>query len=174
MDTAGRPERPAERDELLLVHDQLREAMVVFFRRNRVPDPEDLANEVFLRLLQKLRDGLTIERSVGQFCWRVARFVLMEQYRRRRFTELAENTPAPEHSVLGLQDIETGVLLDECMEALSARDFDFVKRYLHENKESLARELKTNPAAMAIRFCKLKKRLEKWVRGEHTDREITK
>lgn len=153
-------------DELVRVHDGLRQAMIAFFQRNRVPDPEEYANEVFLRVLKKLRAGLKIERSVEQFCWRVARFVAQEQYRRRRFDDFPDDASLSPRSVLGLQDIEIGVLLNECMQALSVRDFDFARRYLHEDKEVLARELGTNRAAMAIRFYKIKRHLEEFVRKD--------
>jgi hypothetical protein len=50
--------------------------------------------------------------------------------------------------------------MKECMNLLSASDLDFVRRYLHEDKQDLARALGTNSRALATRFCKLKKRLE--------------
>lgn len=166
--SAGKRDDESEvREELVEIYDRLRDAMICFFQRYGIPDPEGLANDVFLRVLIKTHKGLKIKRSLEQYCWRVARFVRLEQFRRREFMESSEETPAPEKHVLGLQDVESSVLLNECFAILSDPDCEFVRRYLHEEKRMLARELGTNPAAMAIRFYKLKKRLEEWVRGSN-------
>ena len=70
-------------------------------------------------------------------------------------------------SPLGLFPIESTALYRQCMDLLSAADVEFVQRYLYEDKRALAAELDTNPGAMATRFCKLKRRLEKSL-GLHT------
>jgi hypothetical protein len=153
-------------EELLQVHDHLRRAMVHFFRRHRLNDPEELAGEVFLRVLGKINKGLAFKHSVDRYCWRVARFVRMEQFRLRKYHELSEDLPMPEKATFGLLGLETGVLMNQCMDLLSASDLDFVQRYLHEDKQELALELGTNPGAMATRFCKLKKRLQESMQVE--------
>jgi DNA-directed RNA polymerase specialized sigma24 family protein len=151
---------PSALEELLRVHDHLRRAMVHFFRRHRLDDPEELAAEVFVRVLGKIGKGLAFEHSVDRYCWRVARFVRLEQFRLRKGQELSEDLPMPEKATFGLLSLETSVLMRQCLDLLSASDLDFVRRYLHEDKQELARELGTNPGAMATRFCKIKKRLQ--------------
>jgi hypothetical protein len=150
---------PGALEELLLLHDNLRRAMIYFFQRHRLNDPEELAGEVFLRVLGKINKGLKLKHSIDRYCWRVARFVRLEQFRLRKYEELSGDLPVSEKAAFGLLGVETNILMKECMDLLSASDLDFVHRYLHEDKEKLALELGTNPGAMATRFCKLKKRL---------------
>lgn len=161
----GKPEpMPGTVEELLQIHDRLRRAMVYFFRRHRLNDPEELANEVFLRVLRKINKTGVLQRPLDYYCWRVARFVLLEQARVRKYEELSDEMSRPEKNAGGLTGAETAVLLRECMDLLSGPDLDFVRRYLHENKQDLAYELQSTPAAMATRFCRLKKRLQESLR----------
>ena len=44
-----------------------------------------------------------------------------------KFEVLTKSLRPPPEKWHGLQDIEAKVLLNECMEALSARDFDFIR-----------------------------------------------
>jgi len=147
-------------EDLVRLHYPLRQAMMYFFQRRRLPDPDELADEVFVRVLQKIQNGLQLHCPIEQYCWRVARFVCFEQFRRKKTEELTENLPLGEHTPFGLLPAEASTLYRECLDLLSAAEIEFIQKYLHEDKQLLALELKTNAGAMATRFCKLKKRLE--------------
>lgn len=164
---------PGTIEELLQFHDRLRRAMVYFFRRHRLNDPEELAGEVFLRVIGKISKG-PLRRPLDRYCWRVARFVCLEQFRVRKFEELcAEIEPEPPgNAPLGLLDLEARVLIRESMELLSRPDFEFVQRYLYEDKQALARELDTSTGAMATRFCRLKKRLQELMKIDMNTRSL--
>ena len=159
-------DRPDPLEELVRLHDPLRQAMICFFQRRRLEDPEGLAAEVFVRVLRKLRGGLSLECPIERYCWRVARFVCLEQFRQRKTEELTDTLHVENHPLLGLLPVETATLYRECMDLLSDVEIEFVQKYLHADKQLLAAEMSTNAGAMATRFCKLKKRIEESIRTQ--------
>jgi DNA-directed RNA polymerase specialized sigma24 family protein len=70
---------------VLLSEDEswtLREALVRFLRWSQVTDPEDLASETIVRVLQSLRAGVVIE-NMGAYARQVARHIQLEDHRQR-------------------------------------------------------------------------------------------
>lgn len=58
----------------------LRRKLILFFSSRRANASEDLADEVFVRVLKKRADGVVIE-NIDKFAYGVAKFVLLESRR---------------------------------------------------------------------------------------------
>lgn len=96
--------RALDQEALAEVHDRYYAAIYryIAFRVNDVPTAEDLTSEVFLRLLNALRDKTAPQNTLRGWLYGVASHVLKEHYRSKKrdsFTMLHEDIPAGEQSL---------------------------------------------------------------------------
>ncbi|MEZ4594620.1 MAG: sigma-70 family RNA polymerase sigma factor [Chloroflexota bacterium] len=96
--------RSLDQDALAEIHNQYYDAIYchIAFRVNDAPTAEDLTSEVFLRLLNALRDKSAPQNTLRGWLYGVASHVLKEHYRskkRDKFTLLHDEIPAGEQSL---------------------------------------------------------------------------
>lgn len=112
--------RSLDQDALAEVHNRYYDSIYryIAFRVNDAPTAEDLTSEVFLRLLNALRDKSAPQNTLRGWLFGVASHVLKEHYRRKKrdgYTLLHENIPATEQSLD--RQVDT-ILRDENLQAV--------------------------------------------------------
>jgi DNA-directed RNA polymerase specialized sigma24 family protein len=154
---------------------EMRRRLVSYFdRRNRV-DADELADETFNRIAHTLAQGDVIgTKPPARYCYVVARFVLLEGFRRDRKYVRVEGrcdgdvprttriTLVPIHDQ---QDVNEQRLdcLDRCLDGLRPDQRELaidyyrdVRRQRIERRRDLARRLGITTNALAIRACRLR------------------
>lgn len=96
--------RSLDQDALAEVHNKYYDSIYryIAFRVNDAQTAEDLTSEVFLRLLNALRDKSAPQNTLRGWLYGVASRVLKEHYRRKKrdsFTLLHEDIPANEQNL---------------------------------------------------------------------------
>ncbi len=112
--------RSLDQDALAEVHNRYYDAIYryIAFRVNDAPTAEDLTSDVFLRLLNALRDHTAPQNTLRGWLFGVASRVLKEHYRRKKrdsFTLLHEDIPADEQSLDHQVD---AILMNENLQAI--------------------------------------------------------
>lgn len=79
------------RKEQGIHYEQLRSKLIFFFSRRLLQFPEDLADEVFDRLAQRISEGIEID-SVPAFALGIARHVAQEQIAKSSHTQTADDS----------------------------------------------------------------------------------
>ena len=150
-----------ERESLAPLAEQyaeLRRRLIYVFRRNRCSDPEMLADVTLCRVMHKLLEGVVIEGSLEGYCRGVARHVLQEHWRQPEWVEIPPARPASsEPGFAQLNSVEKGILLEQCMRAVSAGDLGVWRRYHLEDRHALARELEISDNALRIKVHRINK-----------------
>ena len=134
----------------------LRSKLVFYFEVHGRNEAEDLADEVIVRVLQKIDQGAQIDASdVVGYCFGVAKHVLQEARKSRQEIPL-EDVPGPEWPLLGrLNHVELAVLQQQILNHLSAENRDLLLRYHLEDRKALASDLGLTPNALRIRVYRL-------------------
>lgn len=93
--------RSLDQDALAEVHNRYYDSIYryIAFRVNDAPTAEDLTSEVFLRLLNALRDKTAPQNTLRGWLYGVASRVLKEHYRKKKrdsFTLLHDDIPSTE------------------------------------------------------------------------------
>lgn len=96
--------RALDQEALTEVHNRYYNSIYryIAFRVNDTPTAEDLTSEVFLRLLNALRDKSAPQNTLHGWLYGVASRVLKEHYRKKKrdnFTLLHDDIPSPEQGV---------------------------------------------------------------------------
>jgi DNA-directed RNA polymerase specialized sigma24 family protein len=153
----------------------MRRRLVSYFdRRNRV-DADELADETFNRIAHTLaQSGVIATKPPARYCYVVARFVLLEGFRRDRKHvrvdgprdgDVARMTRINLVGVDDQQDLKEQRLdcLDRCLDGLRPDQRDLaieyyrdVRRQRIERRRNLARRLGITVNALAIRACRLR------------------
>jgi RNA polymerase sigma-70 factor (ECF subfamily) len=112
--------RALDQDALAEVHNKYYDSIYryIVFRVNDAPTAEDLTSEVFLRLLNALRDKSAPQNTLRGWLYGVASRVLKEHYRKKRrdsFTLLHDDIPSSEQRVDHQVDI---ILQNETLQAV--------------------------------------------------------
>lgn len=157
----------------------MRRRLVVYFdRRNRL-SADELADETLNRV------GMTLEKTgaiavtpPARYCYVVARFVLLEDFRRDHVhvpldeprsaeasTARSVNVPEPDEAfAIREQRLEC---LDRCLQALKPEQRDLVVEYYRdtrrqkiERRREMAKRLGVTMNALAIRACRIRATLE--------------
>jgi DNA-directed RNA polymerase specialized sigma24 family protein len=157
----------------------VRDRLVRFFARRRCLRPDDLADETMNRVARRLEEtGAIDDVSPAQYCYIVAKFVLLESFRQRsRESEVAwEDTDA---RVLDRPSEDTSTTrertfrcLERCLEACAPAERELILDYFgthagsaSEARKQLAARLGVTANALAIRACRIRSRLEACVRA---------
>jgi hypothetical protein len=160
-------EDPEEAGRLyMLLHQKLEG----YFRFNGLGDPGAAADEALDRAARRIAEGTEIP-DINKFCIGIARFIVMEEWRKRNresdaFSKFAEPQSVSEADLNYLQ------LMKECFNQLPANDRELLNSYCTgpggrsraEYRRKLADRLHMTVTAMRIRVMRLRQGLEDCVK----------
>jgi len=154
---------------------EMRRRLVSYFDRRNRPDADELADETFNRIARTLgQSGMIATRPQARYCYVVARFVLLEGFRRDRKHvpfDAPRDADISRTRRIGLvevdhqRDIREQRLdcLDRCLEELRPDQRDLAIEYYRganrqriERRRDLAERLGITMNALAIRACRLR------------------
>lgn len=162
---------------------EMRRRLASYFDRRNRPDADELADETFNRIGKTLEAGAIHTRPPARYCYVVARFVLLEDFRReRRHVRIEEPwrldiAPPPGFSLtepdegraLREQRLDC---LDHCLQGLKAAQRDLVIEYYRdarrqkvERRRDMASRLGITMNALGIRVCRIRDALMECVEG---------
>jgi DNA-directed RNA polymerase specialized sigma24 family protein len=162
---------------------EMRRRLVAYFdRRNRLA-ADELADETLNRIGRTLEKAGTITVTPpARYCYVVARFVLLEDFRRDQMHVRLDEPRGAWVSARGLSDLEPDEAfvvreqrldcLDYCLEQLKPDQRDLVIEYYRdtrrqkiERRRELASRLGISMNALGIRACRIRATLETCVEG---------
>jgi hypothetical protein len=159
----------------------VRKRLVGYFDRRNRPFPDDLADETLNRIAWTLEeDGSITVTPPTRYCYVVARFVLLEDTRRRDHTNISLSGPrrldspaaGPAHPD---GDEDEGPVrrdrqfdcLDRCVQTLTAAQQTLIVDYYRDERRAkidrrraLAERLGITMNALAVRACRIRDALE--------------
>jgi DNA-directed RNA polymerase specialized sigma24 family protein len=162
---------------------EMRRRLVLYFERRNCPSAEELADETLNRIGRTLEQDVVIAtRPPARYCYVVARFVLLEEYRRaRRHLPLDERRAAegPNHHGLRVVEPPGEALqeqrldcLDRCLQQLKPEQRELIVEYYRderrqkiERRRELAARLGITMNALGIRACRIRDALMGCVDG---------
>ena len=154
-----------ERAGVLYIEVQ-RKLTLYFLGRRCGVRAEELAAMVLDRTAEKFSDGRQIEdREPGRYIFQVARYVLLEFYKKNLTEPLPPEIPAA--SPLPKDERTETACWKECLEGLSEEDRHLLQDYYQGEKKGegkrirgeIAGDFGVQPGALRIRVYRLKKRL---------------
>ncbi|MFN7964949.1 MAG: hypothetical protein U0V87_04570 [Acidobacteriota bacterium] len=158
--------------------EQLRRTLVRFFGWRGVGAPDDAADETLDRVARRLAEGHAVQ-DVSDFALGIARMVLRESWRARRFEPLTDSgamqvAAAPDSDPTIESESAMATYLDHCLATLteSARSLvlDYYAGSTGRNKIEARRALATahglGENALRSRVQRLRDRLEECVRTQ--------
>jgi len=149
----------------------LERGLVVFFRARRALEPEDLAHDTILRVLEQIAKAPGSVRDLVKYAFAVARNVRLEDLRRsfrdaRRLVPLTTDTPDGEVDVSAAEperDHEDLVSTWKArLETLPAAERDLLVRFYSSDKrgrDALAERLRLRPGTLRVRVCRIRAKL---------------
>ena len=152
----------ADQDRAKEKYWALYQKLVRYFGWNRTVDPEDLAQEAFLRGLRRLRQGqeITSENPENYF-FGIARNLVRESWRILREEQFACHASEPDPCLFrALNRMEQLVFLKECLHGLAQDDLEMILAYLGGHGDEWAREAGMRPSTLRSRVHRARKRLQ--------------
>ena len=141
-------------------YHQLRSKLVFYFQQNGCLDSQNLADDVFLRVRRRLREGAEAYAGLNAYCYGVAEYVLREERRRPLAQELPEELPPrSQGSHNALKHPEQVILVQEALILLPIHDRDLFTRYHLDDREALATETGLSANALRVQVCRIRQRL---------------
>jgi DNA-directed RNA polymerase specialized sigma24 family protein len=157
---------------------EMRRRLVAYFDRRNRTAADELADETLNRVAKTLEaEGEIVARPPARYCYAVARFVLLEDFRRdRKHVALDPQRGADpsRSSSLSLVSSDSGAVLqeqrleslDRCLEALRPEQRELVIEYYRdahreriERRRRLADRLGISMNALGIRACRIRDQL---------------
>ena len=154
-------------------YETIRRKLVKFFEWRDCPFPEDHADEVLRRTIDKFAQDGEI-RDPATYCYGVARLVLLEIRKSRAQEQTALNNlvPPPPHAEPDPEQEQALKCLNECLKRLPLGDLRLILTYYEqergakvERRKQLAEELAIPLNTLRIRAHRLRERLELCVQG---------
>jgi DNA-directed RNA polymerase specialized sigma24 family protein len=160
-------------------YESLRRRLVKFFECSHCVRPEDLADEVFDRMVAK-PETETIHNLDG-YAIAVARFVFMETLHKMRREVYSEDLPGGQNSLPDIRDASTELVerldrekrisfLRKCLVELSHSDRELAIQYYDAeekkhgfHRQKLAEKFALTIDALRVRMNRIRKRLEECV-----------
>jgi DNA-directed RNA polymerase specialized sigma24 family protein len=157
---------------------EVRRRLVAYFDRRNRPAADDLADETFNRIARTLvQSGVIAITPPARYCYVVARFVLLEDFRRdRRHVRLDESTHIASRALrLGRSGLDEEPAaheqrfecLDGCLQELRREQRELVIEYYRdarrrriERRRDLAARLGVTMNALGIRACRIRDALK--------------
>jgi DNA-directed RNA polymerase specialized sigma24 family protein len=158
----------------------MRRRLVSYFDRRNRPAPDELADETLNRVARTLEETGTIGiRPPARYCYVVARFVLLEDLRRREHAHSRLGDP-PGQNASPVPDITTDEpdegaglreqrleCLERCLQNLKPEQRELIIEYYRdtrrekiERRRELAARLGISMNALAVRACRIRDILE--------------
>lgn len=137
----------------------LRQKLIRYFDHNGGLDPEEAADEVFLRAVECLSQGLEIfaENPVS-FIYGIARKVRMEGWRRKPMESL-DALGDLKSPVVGSSGVVNAAFLSQCLDRLEPRERAELMLWYSEGVNRTSRLLRMSPNAVRVRICRIRKKL---------------
>ena len=112
-------------------YETLRAKLLFYFRHNGALDPDNLADEVILRVIRRLGDGIETYSGVSAYCFGVAEYVLREERRRPKSQELPDDgADAPAPPPTRLTRTEQSILVEQFLSTLSQEERNLLEHPL--------------------------------------------
>ena len=159
----------------------MRRRLVSYFDQRGRPSPDELADETLNRIARTLEENETITANPpARYCYAVARFVLLEDLRRREHRHLRlDQSACPDGLVTNFEttghDPEGTLALEErrlecverCLKQLEPEQRELILDYYYadrrekiERRRALAARLGITMNALSIRACRIRGKLE--------------
>jgi len=161
---------------------EIHRRLVAYFDRRNRPAPHELADETLNRIARTLeKDGVVETRPPARYCYVVARFVLLEDFRRdQRSVRLDEQSHAGAWRTVDEVATEPGdalasreqrlECLEGCLQKLTAAQRELIVEYYRggqgqqiERRRDMAKRLGITMNALGIRVCRIRSALESCV-----------
>jgi len=155
---------------------EMRRRLVAYFDRRNRPDADELADETLSRVGRTLeQDGHIDTTPPARYCYVVARFVLLEDYRRERRHARLDAVWQVDHARrAAAADVELHAArerrldcLDRCLDELTRDQRQLIVDYYAdaqrqriERRRALAGRLGITMNALAIRACRIRDTLQ--------------
>jgi DNA-directed RNA polymerase specialized sigma24 family protein len=159
---------------------EMRRRLVCYFDRRNRPAPDELADETLNRVARTLEESGSISiRPPARYCYVVARFVLLEDLRKREHTHTRLGDPPGQSSSPALdvtldEPDEAATIreqrlacLERCLEALKPDQRELILEYYRdarrekiERRRELANRLGITMNALAVRASRIRDTLE--------------
>jgi RNA polymerase sigma factor (sigma-70 family) len=140
-------------------YTSLYDRLVKFFEWRRCASPEDLAQDVLMRGMRRIRAGVQIETTLVQYFYGVANHVLLEE---RRADQKEERLTAPLTEVAGSDDlgsVERKIYLRQVLSRLPRDDRELIVRYHLSDRTALKRRLGLTAEALRVRVHRVQRRI---------------
>ena len=161
---------------------EIRRRLVGYFSRKRCATPDDLADETLNRVARRLQEEGSIETTdPTHYCYAVARFVLLEYFRKQKSQSLDDLSlvatahtlaTAPDEGIEHEEQERRWECFQQCMAAISAESRELIMRYYHgdqgtkiQNRHVLAANLNITANALTIRAWRIRNKLESCVKS---------
>jgi DNA-directed RNA polymerase specialized sigma24 family protein len=162
----------------------MRRRLVSYFDQRGRPSPDELADETLNRIARTLEENGTIPANPpARYCYAVARFVLLEDLRRREHRYLRlDQTACPDGLLTKFDttghDPERTLAVEErrlecverCLTRLKPEQRELILEYYYadrrekiERRRALAARLRITMNALSIRACRIRGKLESCV-----------
>lgn len=168
-------------------YENLRRKLIKFFEWNACFPAEDLVDEAFDRIANRLGQGVIYD--VGAFAWGVAKNIRQEARRRTKKVLSISELPDLETQRLNIRDTEEQIheemqnerrskYLRMCLQRLEESERELFLAYYNEGKEyaqyrqRLAEDLGLTISALRVRVNRLREKLEKCVNKRMTSRGL--
>jgi DNA-directed RNA polymerase specialized sigma24 family protein len=151
---------------------EIRRRLVGYFERRNRSAAEELADETLNRIARTLEAGAIAVRPPARYCYVVARFVLLEDFRRQKKQVPMDESwhPSLTHPCGGLGPDDAWPLeeqrlecLERCVQELRPPQRELIVEYYAdtgrrkiERRRALARRLGISMNALAIRACRIR------------------
>jgi DNA-directed RNA polymerase specialized sigma24 family protein len=137
---------------------RIRERLVTFFRLNGTQDPEGYADEVICRTVRRVTEGAEIDPNLTAFCIGIARNVLLESRKGKKFQELPADLPGkPDWSFGHLSHVEQVIFLHDCLRVLSPEHRTLFLEYHLGDRLKLAERRNLSKNALRIQVHRIAK-----------------
>lgn len=134
-----------------VAYDKLRSRMIHYFAARRCPYPDELADQVIERALEKIAAQAPVT-DLTRYCYGIAANLRSEKRRKRTEEELVSDFAAPGSSSPGrIGSDERLLLLRECLAMISARDRELLCEYYLDDRKELAGRLQLTANALRLR-----------------------
>jgi RNA polymerase sigma factor (sigma-70 family) len=153
---------------------EIRRRLVHYFDRKNCASPEELADDTLNRVTRRLEEeGSITGDAPAQYCYIVARYVLLEFLRQRnREQSIIVEPAAPQDASQEKREAEQrSEVLQRCIQNLASQDRELIVGYYQgehrikiENRRSLASKLGISINALSIRACRIRDKLESCMR----------
>jgi RNA polymerase sigma factor (sigma-70 family) len=150
-------------------YESIRRRLIWIFRRYHCTTPEDLADETFVRVTQKIKNlAESYDGDPARYFYSVAKNILHEYFRRPQMEELPLNIKQPEASP---EESERSDCLTICLQTLTDEQRHLIIGYYDSDDEisiinhrkALAEQLEISPTNLRRKAFRLRNILQKCV-----------